>query len=69
MFWVMAGFPFGIKFMFLKLFPKGYGISGTVGIFSLNVIIGALMGGVFLLIRAVRILIDAIKIMSGKEVI
>ena len=37
--------------------------------FSFNVIIGALVGGIFLFIRAVRILIDAIKIISGEEVI
>ncbi len=46
--------------MFLKLFPKGYGISGTVGMFALNVMIGAIIGGVFLVIRVVRIIIDTI---------
>ena len=65
----MAGIPFGVRFMFLKLFPKGYGITGTVGMFALNVMIGALAGGVFLLIRIVRIFIDTIKIILGKEVV
>lgn len=64
MFWILSGIPFGIRFMFLKLFPKGYGITGTVGMFALNVMIGALAGGVFLLIRIVRIIIDTIKIIS-----
>ena len=68
MFWILAGIPFGVRFMFLKLFPKGYGISGTVGMFALNVMAGALIGGVFLLIRVVRIFIDTIKIILGKEV-
>ena len=69
MFWILAGIPFGIRFMFLKLFPKGYGITGTVGVFALNVMIGAIAGGVFLLIRIVRIFIDTIKIILGKEVV
>ncbi len=64
MFWILAGIPFGIRFMF---FPKGYGISGTVGMFALNVMIGALAGGVFLIIRIVRIFIDTIQIILGKS--
>jgi len=54
--------------MFLKLFPKGYGISGTVGIFALNVMIGGLIGGIMLLARVVRIVVDTVKIILGKEV-
>ena len=69
LFWVMAGFPFGIRFMFMKLFPKGYGISGIVGMFALNVIIGALAGGVFLLMKAGRIVVDTVRIILGKEVV
>ncbi len=68
MFCIIAGIPFGIRFMFLKLFPKGYGISGTVGIFALNVMIGGLIGGVMLLARVVRIVVDTVKIILGKEV-
>ena len=67
-FWIIAGIPFGIRFMFLKLFPKGYGISGTVGIFALNVMIGGLIGGIMLLARVVRIVVDTVKIILGKEV-
>ena len=67
-FWIIAGIPFGIRFMFLKLFPKGYGISGTVGIFALNVMIGGLIGGIMLLARVVRIIVDTVKIILGKEV-
>ncbi len=69
LFWIMAGFPFGIRFMFMKLFPKGYGISGIVGMFALNVIIGALAGGVFLLMKAGRIVVDTVRIILGKEVV
>ena len=66
MFWIIAGLPFGIRFMFLKLFPKGYGISGTAGIFILNVIIGGIIGGAILLTKMVRIIIDTMRISTGK---
>lgn len=69
LFWILAGFPFGIRFMCLKLVPKSYGLTGAVGVFALNVVIGALAGGVFLLMRVVRIVVDTVRIISGKEVI
>ena len=40
--WLCIGFLFGIRRMCLWLVPFGYGISGTVGIFALNIIIGGL---------------------------
>ena len=48
--WICVGLPFGIRRMCLWLVPSGYGISGSVGIFALNLIIGglneaALIGG------------------------
>jgi hypothetical protein len=69
LFWILAGFPFGIRFMCLKLVPKSYGLTGAVGVFALNVVIGSLAGGVFLLMRVVRIVVDTVRIISGKEVI
>ena len=43
--WICVGLPFGIRRMCLWLGPSGYGISGSVGIFALNLIIGGLIGG------------------------
>ena len=43
--WICVGLPFGIRRMCLWLIPSGYGISGSVGIFALNLIIGGLIGG------------------------
>ena len=37
--WICVGLPFGIRRMCLWLVPSGYGISGSVGIFALNLII------------------------------
>ena len=34
--WICVGLPFGIRRMCLWLVPSGYGISGSVGIFALN---------------------------------
>lgn len=48
--WLCIGLPFGIRRMCLWLVPFGYSISGTVGIFALNIIIGVLIGGLALII-------------------
>ena len=48
--WLCVGLPFGIRRMCLWLVPFGYSISGTVGIFALNIIIGGLIGGLALII-------------------
>ena len=48
--WLCVGFPFGIRKMSLWLIPSGFGISGTVGVFALNIILGGLIGGLALII-------------------
>ena len=40
--------PFGIGKMF-TLIPIGFGISGTVGVVALNLVLGGLIGGVILI--------------------
>lgn len=47
--WLCVGLPFGLKWMCLWLVPFGYGISGTVGIFAINLILGGLTGGLALI--------------------
>lgn len=42
--------PFGIDKMF-TLIPIGFGISGTVGVVALNIVLGGLIGGVILIYR------------------
>ena len=46
--WLACGGPFGIGKMF-TLIPVGMGISGTVGVFALNIVLGGLIGGVILI--------------------
>ncbi len=62
----MVGFPFGVKFMCLKLVPKSYGLTGAIGVFALNVVIGGLIGGTMLMTSIVRIFVNIIKMITGK---
>lgn len=48
--WIACGVPFGIGKMF-TLIPIGFGISGTVGVVALNVVLGGLIGGIILIYR------------------
>ena len=59
--WLCVGFPFGIRRMCLWLVPFGYGISGTVGIFALNIIIGGLIGGLALIVWLLLGIIHTIR--------
>ena len=63
MFWIIAGIPFGLRYMFFKLMPKGYGISGTIGAFALNIIIGGIIGGIMLMTRIVGISMETVKML------
>ena len=66
MFWIIAGLPFGIRFMCLKLIPKGYGLTGAIGVFALNAIIGGFIGGAMLMAAIVKVFINIMKMVSGK---
>jgi len=66
LFWILAGFPFGIKTMSLKLVPKGYGLTGMVGIFALNMVVGCLIGGVMLVGSIVKIFVNLIRLITGR---
>ena len=46
--WLACGVPFGIGKMF-TLIPIGFGISGTVGVVALDIVLGGLIGGVILI--------------------
>ena len=44
------------------LIPRGYGISGSIGVFALNAIIGGLIGGVVVLFKMMGIVLEIFKI-------
>ena len=36
LFWILVGFPFGIRKMCMVLIPKNFGISGSMGVLALK---------------------------------
>ncbi len=67
-FWVIAGFPYGMRRMSLFLVPVNYGISGSVGVFALDCIIGGLIGGFVLVFSILGMVKDFVWILLGKAV-
>lgn len=64
-YWIMVGFPFGIHRMYLWLVPRNFGISGSIGVFVLNCIIGGLIGGVVLIFKVIVIILELVNIVIG----
>lgn len=65
LYWILAGFPFGIRRMCLWLVPKNYGIGGSMGVLALNCIIGGLIGGFVLVARVAGIAVELVKLLTG----
>ena len=59
--WIYVGVPFGIHKMFLWLVPHKFDLAGTIGIFTLDVIVGGLIGGFALVWQVITGLIATIK--------
>ena len=71
LYWIMVGFPFGIHRMCLWLVPRNFGISGSIGVFVLNCIIGGLIGGVVLIVKIIKIITEVFRMIletSGQNV-
>lgn len=49
--WIIVGIPFGIHRMFFWLIPRGYDLGGTLGILTLNLLVGGVIGGVVVIWR------------------
>jgi hypothetical protein len=47
--WILIGFPFGVRKMFLILLPSKFDLAGTVGVCFLNVLVGGIIGGFVLI--------------------
>ena len=50
LFWILAGFPFGISKM---------------GVWALNAVVGGLIGGVVLIIKVLGMAVELVKIIAG----
>lgn len=62
MFWILVGFPFGMKKMCMFLIPVNYGISGSIGVLALNGIIGGLIGGIVVIFKLIGVVIEIVKL-------
>ena len=49
--WIIVGIPFGIHRMFFWVIPRGYDLGGTLGIWTLNFLVGGVIGGVVVIWR------------------
>lgn len=64
LFWIIAGVPFGIRRMCIWLVPWNYGISSSIGVLALNLVIGGLIGGFVLLTKIILIGYELIMTMA-----
>lgn len=51
--WLLCGLPFGIHKMFLLIIPGGRSFGGSIAVFALNILLGAVIGGIVLIWRLV----------------
>lgn len=59
--WICVGLPFGVRRMFLWLFPHRFDLAGTVGVFVLNIIVGGIIGGFALIAGVMAGLVRTVK--------
>lgn len=64
LFWILAGFPFGIHKMCVLLIPRNFGIARSFGVLALNAVVGGLIGGVVLIIKVVGMAVKLVKIIA-----
>ena len=65
LYWIMVGSPYGIRKMCIFLIPKNFGIAGSMGVLALNCVIGGMLGGIIVIMRIVKILMEIIKMIAG----
>lgn len=65
LYWIMVGCPYGIRKMCMFLIPRNFGIAGSMGVFTLNCIVGGLIGGIVLIIRVIKIFIEILSVITG----
>lgn len=54
LYWILCGFPFGIRRMCMLLIPRNFGIAGSMGVLAVNAIVGGFIGGFILIATAIR---------------
>ena len=66
LFWILVGFPFGIRRMWMWLIPKNFDIAGSVGILALDCIVGGLIGGVFAVITLIKAVFVTVQVATNR---
>lgn len=68
LYWILAGAPFGVSKMRAYILPHGLGISGSLGVLAVNLLIGGLIGGFVLIMRCANITFLLLDIMSKGKI-
>ena len=66
LFWILVGFPFGIRRMWMWLIPRNYGIAGSLGVMALNCIVGGIIGGFVAVITVIKAFVTTGQIITGR---
>lgn len=51
MLWLLCGLPFGSHRMFIWIIPSDRSFGGSIAVFALNILLGAVIGGIILIWR------------------
>ena len=64
-YWILCGFPFGLRKMFMLLIPRNFGIARGIGVLALNVIIGGIIGGFVIVSTVIKSIFEIITSIFG----
>ena len=66
LFWILVGFPFGIRRMRVWLMPRNYGIAGSLGVIALDCIVGGIIGGFMAIIAVLKAVATTVQVITGR---
>ena len=66
LFWILVGFPFGIRRMRVWLMPRNYGIAGSLGVIALDCIVGGIIGGFMAIIAVLKAVVKTVQVITGR---
>ena len=66
LFWILVGFPFGIRRMWLWLIPRNYGIAGSLGVMALNCVVGGIIGGFVAIVAVAKAVTTTVQVITGR---
>ena len=66
LFWILVGFPFGIRRMWVWLMPRNYGIAGSLGVIALDCIVGGIIGGFMVIVAVIKAVGATVQVITGR---